>query len=299
MDEPCGSSKIMDDYHRLNDAELKALFDHLFPHGFAGEDVLVELACEGWEKSPLKACFHPSPEQVFEECLRLHRRFQELGASRRKRKPDNPELVPQPEPTLAQVQADWKDEPVNEEEEVQELVGRCLWDIFSDGHDVVASDGRLAHLGSFRGAGGFIADYVDGKQRDAWGGDYLRFYMGTSWISCLGIHERADLTPVYAMIFRRLKALGADWVYHFPELGLVDFGPRRTASRKPEDYSPSDAFAEEQSERERQAELERVRAELAKIHERSKREALDCPPPKVVLAYQQVFGRDPKGWPPV
>jgi hypothetical protein len=34
--------------------------------------------------------------------------------------------------------------------------------------------------------------------------------MGTIWIS-----RRADLTPAYAMIVRRLKSLGADWVYHF------------------------------------------------------------------------------------
>ena len=36
-----------------------------------------------------------------------------------------------------------------------------------------------------------------------------------------GIGQRADLVPVYAMIFSRLKAVGADWIYHFPELGVV------------------------------------------------------------------------------
>jgi hypothetical protein len=36
---------------RLNDPELKALFDRMFPHGFAGQDVFAELAREGWEKS--------------------------------------------------------------------------------------------------------------------------------------------------------------------------------------------------------------------------------------------------------
>ena len=47
---------------RLNDTELKEFFDRLFPHGFAGADVLAEIALEGWEKSPLLACFHPSVE---------------------------------------------------------------------------------------------------------------------------------------------------------------------------------------------------------------------------------------------
>jgi hypothetical protein len=63
-------------------------------------------------------------------------------------------------------------------------------------------------------------------QEDRWReGDYLRFYMGTIWIS-----RRADLTPVYAMIFRRLRVLGADWEYHFPQLYLTELDPREWAS---------------------------------------------------------------------
>jgi hypothetical protein len=227
--------------NRMSNAELKEFFDRLFPHHFAGVDVLAELAPDGWEKSPLLACFHPRPEQVFRECQRMHRRFEELCAARRKRDPNNPKFAARPETTLAGVLADWKDEPVNVAGEVTELMGRCLWDVFSDGHDVVAADGRLADLGSFRAAGGFIACYLDGTEPDDWGGDYLRFYMGTSWISCSDIHDRADLTPVYATIFRRLKAQGADWVYHFPEIGLVDLGPGQVSGVKPEEHSPSEA----------------------------------------------------------
>ncbi len=291
----------MDDWqtNRLTDAELKAFFDRLFPHGFAGADVLAELAPEGWERSPLLACFHPSPEQVWREAVQWHRRTEELRAANRKREPNTPKFAPEPEPRFEKVRADWKDEPANVSEEVTELMGRCLWDVFSDGHDVIASDGRTADLGSFRAAGGFIASYLDGVEPDDWGGDYLRFYMGTSWISVAGMQERADLTPVYALIFRRLKSLNADWVYHFPEIGLVDFGPGQTKTKKMEEYSPSEAFAAEQKEQERQAELEKARAELAEIHEQSRREAMDRSPPATVRAYQEVYGRDPKGWPPM
>ena len=61
----------MDDWQttRLTDAELREFFDRLFPQGFSGSDVLAEIAPEGWEKSPLLACFHPSPEQVLKESL--------------------------------------------------------------------------------------------------------------------------------------------------------------------------------------------------------------------------------------
>jgi hypothetical protein len=122
----------------------------------------------------------------------------------------------------------------------------------------------------------------------------MRFYMGTIWISA-----RADLTPVYRMVFHRLQALGADWEYHFPELGIVDLSALRQEMEKPEEYSPSEAFAREQEERERKEELECFRKDLAEANEQARRQALDRPPPATVRAYQEVFGRDPKGWPPV
>jgi len=281
---------------RLTDAELKEFFDRLFPHGFAGADVLAEIAPEGWEKSPLLACFHPSVEKVFEERVQIHRNIEELICSNREREPDNPELARKPEPTLEEVRANWRDEPVNVREEVTELVALCLWDVFSNNYEVIAADGRVADIGSFRGAARFLVEYLTGPNDDLWSMDYCRFYMGTIWIS-----DRADLTPVYAMIFHRLKALGADWEFHFPQLGIVDLSPLRETleKQKPDEYSPSEAFGKEQEERERQAELERFHAELAEGTAQARREAMDHPPPATVCAYQTVYGRDPKGWPPV
>ena len=271
----------MDDWQakRLSDPELTEFFARLFPHSFAGADVLAEIAPEGWEQSPLLACFHPSVETVFEEQVQVHRNIEKLLGSRRQREPDNPKLAPTPEPTLAAVRAEWQDKPVNPSEEVMELIALCLWDVFSDNHEVIAADGRVVDIGSFRGAAGFLVEYLTGPNDDLWNMDYCRIYMGTIWIS-----DRADLTPVYAMIFRRLKALGADWEYHFPELGIVDLSPLREAleQQKPEDYSPSEAFGKEQEERERQAELERVRAELAEGTAQARREAMDRPPPATV-----------------
>jgi hypothetical protein len=39
---------------RLTDAELPALFDRLFPHGFAGPDVLEEIAPDGWDSALMR-----------------------------------------------------------------------------------------------------------------------------------------------------------------------------------------------------------------------------------------------------
>lgn len=280
---------------RLTDAELRALFDRLFPHGLAGADVLGEIAPEGWEQSPLLACFHPSVERVFEEQMHMHRNLEALRRAPNRR--DNgvkEHEAPLPELTLEAVRREHQPQPVRQHEELTELVGQCLWDTFSDNHDVIAADGRVADIGSFRGASAFLDEYVNGHAGSArHEGDYMRFYMGTIWIS-----GRADLTSVYGMIFGRLRSLGADWVHHFPELRLVDLGAFRTDTEQSTRYSPCEAAAADLEARKREAELERFRAELADSNARAREEAIDRPPPAIVRAYRDVYGRDPRGWPP-
>ena len=98
--------------------------------------------------------------------------------------------------------------------------------------------------------------------------------MGSFWVS-----DRADLTPVYEMIFRRLKDDLLDWRYRFPAPHLIEF--------------PTD-----RPDRRRSYELEKLRAEL----EQARRETLEDlklePVPAIVLAYRNVFGVFPHGWPP-
>lgn len=57
---------------------------------------------------------------------------------------------------------------------------------------------------------GLIADLLSAEP-GARGYDYMDFYMGTVWIA-----DRADLTPVFTAIFRRLVAQGCDWRYIRP-----------------------------------------------------------------------------------
>jgi hypothetical protein len=271
---------------------LHAFFDRLFPHGFASADVLAEIAPEGWEPSPLLACFHPSLEQRYEEAVQLHRNLE--GLSRVMRRKDVPEREPEPEPTLDEIRNEYRAEPVNVQEEVTELVGLCLWDVFSDNHEVVAPDGRVVDIGSFRGAGAFLDEHLTWDQEDRWReGDYMRFYMGTIWIS-----RRADLTPVYAMIFRRLRALGAKWEYHFPELYLWQMEPPDPGLERPAGYSVSESAAAELKAQKRRAETARMRARIEDLNTEAREKALEREPPATVRAYRQVYGRDPGGWPP-
>ncbi len=297
---------------RLSDPELFALFDQLFPEGLAGPDVLVEVAPEGWERSPLLACFHPSVERIFEEQLQFHRNVEELGKLLKRRgrseslraPPSNNE--PRDEPTLEGVRREHQPRPVRQAEEVTELVGQCLWDVFSDNHDVIVADGRIGDIGSFRGASAFLDEYITravantprlhvraGPSSGSDRGDHMRFYKGSIWIS-----GRADLVPVYSMIFRRLQSMGADWIYHFPELGVVDLSQHKTEDESTAGYSPTRAVAAEREAQKRRAEVERLRAVLAEGNARAREEAMDRPPPATVRAYRAVFGQDPLGWPP-
>ena len=279
----------------MTGAELKKCFDQLFPHGFAGADVVREIAPEQWENSPLLACFHPGPQQVLKERVLMHESMQELPDTRQKPDATETGLPPQPTPTIEEVLTEWKEQPINVTEEVTQLVGLCLGDVFSHNHKVIAAGSRMVDIGSFRYASAFLDEYITGP-RGKWDcGDEYRFYMGSRWIS-----RRADLKPVYKMIFRRLKSVAADWSYQFPQVYLVDLSPLREAmEKKPETYSPSEAFAKEQEERELQAELRRTKEELEELQNQNRREAMDRPPPRIVQAYQEVYGRDPKGWPPM
>ena len=63
-------------------------------------------------------------------------------------------------------------------------------------------------------------------------------------------------------------------------------------------YSPNEALAAEREARQREAELVRLRAELEEMNTQAREDALDRVPPATVRAYRQVYGRDPKGWPP-
>jgi hypothetical protein len=324
-----------DENERLSDDEIRAEFAILFPYGWAGSDVLSELAPQGWAESPLVAIYHPSATQAYEESVRMHRNRAGL-----RRKPSDPPSAP--EPTLEAVTAKHKRTPVETERECQELVGLCLWDVFSDNHDVIAADGRKIDLGSMRSSGGFLAEVLNAQggpppaarpelpaelmagmfppadsldpttaalvermKKEMFGDGgytYLDFYMGTGVVS-----SRADLRPVYEMIFRRLRSRGMDWEYHFPRIMLLDMRPLKNQldeQKRGDDpewaaYDPSSALEEEMGEEKRDEEIAEMRESLDEGYRESVETARDKEPPATVQAYQTVYGQLPKGWPPV
>jgi len=157
-------------------------------------------------------------------------------------------------------------------------------------------------LGSFRAAASFIADFrhrlSHSEARLNERRDYVEFYLGT-WI----VRHRADLTPVYELIFLRMQQLGLDWRYVPPRLLLVDFRPLHEAlesEKVPEAvrYDPTGNYRRERREAARNAEVAELRRNLDEAYRESVEEAQHDTPPATVRAYQQVYGRFPAGWPP-
>lgn len=63
-------------------------------------------------------------------------------------------------------------------------------------------------------------------------------------------------------------------------------------------YCPSEALTKEAEQRERDQELADFRESLNEGYREAVEEALNAPPPTTVKAYETVYGRFPRGWPP-
>lgn len=112
----------------------------------------------------------------------------------------------------------------------------------------------------------------------------------------------ADLTPVYELIFRRMRHIGLSWRYAHPRLYAIDLGslPNPAEDDVPEalGYNPTGSFWRERQLAERQTERAEFQKDLDDAYRASVHDAYVGPPPATVRAYQRVYGRNPDGWPP-
>jgi hypothetical protein len=270
---------------RLSDAELREFLNRLFPHGVAGRDVMSEVAPDGWKRSPMLAAFHPSVEQVFKEELRWCRDFESQHNELRRDDDPKAEYVRVPRPKLRHVRRQWQPQPVRPGDELNELMGLCLWDVFSDGHVVVAGDGRAADFGPFCESSNFLDQYVGGEICSS-GRKCFGFSWGTHTLA-----KRADLTGVFAMIFRRLRSAGAEWVYR----GWADFvisHTRHEWASAPSPVEPVSRVANRKRE-EDDGRRRKVDTMIARAQEWIR----NRPTPATVRGHRMAYGRDPRGWP--
>jgi hypothetical protein len=252
---------------------------------FAGSEVLLcSIAPDGWMNSEYIHFFHPTAEQQFAEYNIMYDNL----ASFKKNKDEATES--EPRKTLSDFQMDGL-EHVNDYEEFIEILGKAVWDIFSDNHEVIAGDGKIYDLGSFRGSGDTIAEFINEYYPLSSGSlDYMDFYMGSIWIN-----KRAGLLPFYKHIFTVLKEHNCDWRYSFPRLGIVSFKQEEPENSNPVEYDPLQAMQNELSKE--TSEADKLQEKLDNIYEQDYEDAKYKPLPLTVLAYKEVYGILPEGHP--
>lgn len=249
----------------LTETKRRRLFQQMFPNGLRDTAIVTALAPEGWEHSPLVCTAHPTSAQLRDESHRVRSRIQEI-----RRACGLPAIVEDiPDATGEPWKPDNHIDPVTE---CAELLRSCLWHLFSDNHEVRNAEGSPVELGTGRLAAAFLSDFHEHPHQESSSPDvfdYIRFYM-----RCNLIKGRADLTPVYALIFLRMRRCGLAWRYVHPTFALANLEAEGSAEA---------------------IEFERW---IRKANYESIRVAREQPPPAIVAAYQSVYGQWPEGWPP-
>ncbi len=259
--------------------ECKGLVEKIF---LPPELLLEKFAPNGWEASPLFAAKYPSPQERFARCLQMHRNFESLAKKAGR---------PMPEPNLE----DFENKPLQISaaplKDLLDLLGDCAWSVFSENHDVIAPDGSVYHLGSWRGSGRFIADFINEHYPVNGKYDYLDFYMGL-----LHEEDRTKCSPIFRHIFEVLKQEGCDWRYSFPEIGMVSFDQAPQVPTDPANYDPAKAIQAEMEYEAKQREIAELQARFDKDREDAMEDARYEPPPAAVQVYWEVYGKWPEGW---
>lgn len=249
----------------LTATEYWQLFQRMFPNGLRDPAIVAVLATEGWEHSPLVRTAHPTPAQLREESHSIRSRIQDL-----RRACGLPAIVEDISDLTGETSK--PESQIEAVTECAELLGLCLWHLFSDNHEVRTVEGNTVDLGTCRSAAAFLTDFLEHPHQrpsSLEGFDYIRFY-----IKCNLVKGRADLTPVYALIFLRMRRCGLAWRYVHPTLALANLGTDDSAEA-----------------------IEFVRW-IREANYESIRLAREQPPPAIVMAYQSVYGQWPEGWPP-
>ncbi len=272
------------EYKELPDDICESLLIELF-HSIP--ELLQTIAPGGFENSQLFLIFHPTPEQRYNEYCQMEENMERLQKTMKKQTGNKPLQ------SFEEFVENIKDEPVDEQYEIVSIFGDCIWNIFSNNHTVFNKNSESYDLGSWRGTGGFIADVIDKLQLvPDISFDYMDFYMGGIFTK-----ERADLTPVYEFIFKKLKAKHLDWEYSFPRIGLVSFNTKKVEKDDIENYNPSEALKKQSEDEPQQKEVDKLQQQFDNIYNSEYEEARYKKPSQEVVAYYNVYGHYPNGHP--
>lgn len=245
------------------------------------KSLIDRIAPQGWDKSLYKRFLHPTAEQQYEEYKTITGNLARLSKK---------------EPHYDKSLIDFQNEFVEEESKVPEdpiyILGMAVYGIFSDNHEVISSQNKVHDLGSARGSGSFIADFLNGFFPESnLSFDYIDFYLESHIVQ-----ERADMTPFYEYIFTKLNEKNCSWKYSFPRLYIADLSHLKEETPA-EEYNPQQAILNEVEDKKKREEVEKLRQELDNAYQQELEEAKLKPPPLLVQAYKNIFGQFPDGFP--
>lgn len=167
--------------------------------------------------------------------------------------------------------------------------------IFSGYPEFISEDGKAYDLGSMRGSGAFLAEFITKNFKNHSDNySYMHFYMGTIWI-----RDRADLLPFYEYIFKKLNEKNCDWKYSFPRMHVLNLNPLKEdiGNNKHQNYKPEEAVNNEIERRKSDEEVRKFQEKLDTIYKEEWEEAKYRPLNKLVQAYKNVYGDLPDGHP--
>ena len=263
--------------HSITDIKINELLNKIFDNS---PNLLTSMAPKGWSQSEYANFLHPTAKQQYEESIKFTERLNQLTQ-------EKSEI----EPIDKYKQDDLTNIP--ETEEFQYVLGLSVYDIFSNNHEVYNLEDNVTYdLGSFRGSGRVIADFINNKYSNK-KYEYLDFYMGTIWIK-----DRANLLPFYEFIFEILKIEKCDWNYSFPRLFLLDLSNKKSSDEEnPELYSPEKSINNELEMINKEKEIHKFQKKLDSSFEKEHEDAKYKPLVLIVQAYKNVYRKIPNGHP--
>lgn len=169
------------------------------------EENMRLLAPNGWESSPYFAFFHPTAHQQFQADLSFHKNLKVFEND--------------PPPVIEDYEDDT--EPIKEEAELQELLGRVLYELL-DEDQIVSPCGCIYDVDRNKYCAEVIAQFLNMHYPT----DEIVFTL-YSFFNVGNIHKYIDPYPVYVLFFQRLKAKGYKIIF-----GAEHSSPRRIKAYK-------------------------------------------------------------------
>jgi len=270
--------------------EIEELLFHLFGDM---EKTLQLLSPEGWKNSPLYAVSHPSAAQQMKEELGFNH-FTKLILDRMGESVEE-------DPNFGLTEDQFKElKPGSPtEHDLLCLLGTCITEIMADYCLVITTKRKFYYLGPMERASNYMARFLN------------RYYPIPDWefkpfnfFHASGEAEgRADIMPIWTLLFQRLKERGLDWVYSLPKGDFSELIDEwRTAIKSydppPQDMDAYDPAHDMEMEMEREHVLKTIDyvEEVANEMLEKELEVYAYDPPFMIRGYHAVFGDWPTGF---